>query len=92
MYFRFGVALAIVIAVSICGVMIENENQRLKQQITQQQFRQDLLVQQVAAARLESQQLGAPPRLIQAVEEGRIALPAPESPSQLVRTPEHELH
>ena len=70
MYFRFGVALTIVIAVSICGVMIENENLRLKQQITQQQFRQDLLAQKIASARVESQQLGASPHILQAVEDG----------------------
>ena len=92
MYFRFGVALAIVIAVSICGVIIEKENLRLQHQITQQQFRQDRLVQQIASARVESQQLGAPPRLLQAVEDGRIVLPTPKTPSQVVRTEEHEVH
>ena len=92
MYFRFGVAFIIVIAVSICGVVIEKDNLRLKQQITQQQFRQDQLVQKIASARVESQQLGAPPRLLQAVEEGRIVVPTPQTPSQLVRTEDGEVH
>lgn len=92
MYFRFGVALTIVIAVSVCGVTIEQENLRLKQQITRQQIRQDLLREKIASARVDSQRLGAPPRLLQAIEGGRIALPAPQSSSQLVRTEEREVH
>jgi hypothetical protein len=92
MYFRFGLALIIVISISVAGVRIENENLRLKQQIARQQSRRDLLVEKIASARVESQQLGAPPRLLQAIEDGRIVLPAPQSSSQLVRTEEHEVH
>jgi hypothetical protein len=91
MYFRFGFALTIVVAISVAGIMIEKENLRLERQIARQKLRQDLLVEEIASARTESQQLGAPPRLLQAIEDGHIALPAPQSSSQLVRTEEHEV-
>lgn len=92
MYLRFGLALAIVIAISVAGAVVENENRRLERQIARQQLRRDLLVEKIASARTESRQLGAPPRLVRAVEEGRIALPIPQSVSQLVRTEEHDVH
>jgi len=92
MYFRFGLALIIVIAISFAGAGIEKENLRLQQQLARQQSRRDLLVEKIATARVESQQLGAPPRLLQAIEDGRIVLPDPQSSSQLVRTEQHEVH
>ncbi len=92
MYFRFGIALCVVIAVSVCGVMIERDNRLLQEQVTQQQSRHAELTAQIAAARTESARLGAPPQLLQAVEDGRIALPALESASQVVRTEQHDVH
>jgi hypothetical protein len=82
MYFRFGSALALLILVSIAGVAIEKECLALRRSVTRQQYRQTELAELSARARLRTQQLGAPIRLIEAIEQGRIGLVRPDLPRQ----------
>lgn len=92
MYFRFGLALCLVVAISILGIAIEKENLRLRQQITRQHFRMGVMEEKLAVARAEMQQAGAPPRLLQSLEEGRIGLSTTETPGRLASTPPEESH
>ncbi len=76
MHIRFIGALVLVVLISLAGVALEKRNLELRRAVSRQTFRMDVLQEQHAAGRLRTQQLGAPERLIKALEEGRIT-PAP---------------
>jgi hypothetical protein len=74
MYFRFGCALILVTLVSVAGIAIEKQCLTLRRALSRQQYRYDALCELSSRLRLKTQQLGAPSRLYEALETGRIAL------------------
>jgi len=82
MYFRFGSALVLVILMSVGGVAIEKQCLALRRTVIRQQYRRDALGDEYARLRLETQQLGAPVRLFEALENGRLELARPDGPNE----------
>lgn len=72
MYFRFGSALVLVVAVSLAGVAIEKQCLVLRRAVIREQYRHEALCDASARLRLMTEQLGAPKRLLQALEDGRL--------------------
>jgi TolA-binding protein len=63
---RFGAALAILVAVSLTGVALEQRSLELSRQSSLQTFRADRLEQQAAELRLRIEELQTPQRLMEA--------------------------
>ncbi|MFQ5734301.1 MAG: hypothetical protein ACE5KM_20375 [Planctomycetaceae bacterium] len=78
MYFRFGFALLLVLAVSLAGVAVEKATLSTRRDISRQHYQLDALREERARLRLRTQKLGAPARLLRDVEEGRIDLKRPQ--------------
>lgn len=74
MFFRFVFALLLVVAVSLLGVALEKRILALKRATALQQYRAEQLDEQGIRLRLRTQQLGAPARLIEDIDTGRIDL------------------
>jgi len=74
MFFRFGAALVLVVIVSLLGIALEKRILSLKRTISLQHYRCEQLREQRAQLGVRSEQLGAPARLIQAVEGGAVEL------------------
>jgi hypothetical protein len=72
MYFRFGSALVLVVVVSLAGVAIEKQCLALRRAVMREQYRHEALCDASARLRLTTEQLGAPRRLLQALEDGRL--------------------
>ncbi|OAI52609.1 hypothetical protein AYO47_06030 [Planctomyces sp. SCGC AG-212-M04] len=73
---RFGAALAILVAVALTGVALEQRSLELARQSSLQTFRADRLEQQAAELRLKIESLQTPQRLLKATragEKGRAA-------------------
>ncbi len=87
MYFRFALALLLVVGISLLGIAIEKDNLRLRQQITRQHYRMDVLSERLAGARSETERLGAPSRLVESLESGRIALERASQSDQTALSP-----
>ena len=76
MYFRFGAAIVLVVAISVVGVALEKQSLSYRRQIAQQRYRMDALVEQYAQLRLQAQRLGAPLKTIKSLEaNGEFKLP-----------------
>jgi hypothetical protein len=71
MYFRFGSALVLVFLMSVGGIAIEKQCLSLRRAVIRQQYRREILADEYARLRLETQQLGAPIRLIETLEQRR---------------------
>jgi hypothetical protein len=82
MFFRFGSAIVLVVLISLAGVAIEKRNLELRREVSRQHYRMDVLFDTHAKLRLRSQELGAPVRMIDALEEGRLELRPPEKPTE----------
>ena len=67
MYFRFGVALLLVVAISLTGVAIEKMTLSYKRDMSRQQFRLQELRDEHARLRLRTQELGAPARMVESM-------------------------
>jgi hypothetical protein len=78
MYFRFGSALVLVFLMSVGGIAIEKQCLSLRRAVIRQQYRREILADEYARLRLETQQLGAPIRLIETLEQRRIGPTGPE--------------
>lgn len=78
MFFRFGSAIVLIVLVALSGVALEKHNLELRRSVSRQQFRLDVLVNQHAQMRLKTQQLGAPVRLIDSLETGKLQIQKPE--------------
>jgi len=65
MFFRFGVALLLVVLISLAGTALEKRNLELKRVVSRQSYRLEILQEQHAAKRVLAQQLGAPGRLLE---------------------------
>jgi hypothetical protein len=64
MFFRFSVALGLVVLVSLAGTTIEKRNLALRRTVSRQHYRLDVLNEQAAQLKVEAARLGAPARLI----------------------------
>ncbi len=78
MYFRFGSALVLVFLMSVGGIAIEKQCLALRRAVIRQQYRREVLADEYAHLRLQTQQLGAPIRLIETLEQARTASAARE--------------
>lgn len=78
MYFRFGTAIVLVVSISLVGIALEKRNLELRRAVSRQHFRMDVLREVHANLRLTTQELGAPTRLIDALESGEMQLKRPE--------------
>jgi cell division protein FtsL len=92
MYFRFGSALVLLILMSVAGVAIEKQCLALKRAIMRQQYRREVLEDEYARLRLETQQLGAPMRLFEALDAGRFDRASSESSSNSDVAQERSAH
>ena len=82
MFFRFGAALALVVAVSVAGTAIESRSLALRRMISHQRYQLDVLTEQQAQLRVAAQRAGAPAQLIEPLEQGRLQLLPPDSPQR----------
>lgn len=82
MFFRFGAAMALVVAVSLTGTAIESHSLNLRRTISHQRYQREVLVEQQAQLRVAAQRAGAPAQLIEPLEQGRLQLLPPESPQR----------
>lgn len=80
MFFRFACAVACVVAVSLVGIELERRTLDLRREVSRQHFRMQVLKDAHARLRWQTQQLGAPTRLIEQVEQGRLNLQPPKNP------------
>lgn len=80
MYFRFGSALVLVFLMSVGGIAIEKQCLALRRAVIRQQYRREILGDEYARLRLETQQLGAPIRLFETLEHVRTGLTAQNDP------------
>ncbi len=85
MYFRFVFALVLVLLTSLVGVALEKRNLELRGAISRQRYRLEVLLNQHATQRTAAQQLGAPLRLIDTLDQGTLpadAEPKPPPPAR----------
>lgn len=82
MFFRFGAAMVLVVAVAVAGTAIESRSLALRRSISHQRYQLDVLVEKQAQLRLAAQRAGAPATLIEPLEQGRMQLLPPESPQR----------
>lgn len=82
MYIRFSSAVVLVVLVSALGVALEKRNLDLRRSLSRQTYQLDVLTTKLARQRVRTQQLGAPARLIDALESGRLKLKPPEKPAE----------
>jgi hypothetical protein len=86
MFFRFGSALVLVVIVSMAGVALEKRTLELRRNVSRQHYQMDLLHDAYSRARLRTQQLGAPERVIDALEAGELELERSEKPASATQT------
>ena len=82
MFFRFGSAIVLVVLISLAGVAIEKQNLALRREVSRQHYRLDVLLEQHARLRLKTQQLGAPARVIEQLEQSTLELRRPPASAQ----------
>ena len=82
MFFRFGAALSLIVLIALLGTSLEKQNLELKRAISQQQYRQDALLDSHVRLRLEAQRLGTPARLMGPLERGELPLHRPDKPQR----------
>jgi hypothetical protein len=85
MFFRFASALALVVAISLAGTALEKRNLELKRVVSRQQYRLEILLEQHAANRVLAQQLGAPHRLIDKIDDEAAFPDVPSKPAKAPR-------
>lgn len=81
MFFRFAAALGLLTSIALVAIAIEKQNLSLKRSISLQHYQLQILDEQRCRLILQTQQLGAPPRLMEEWERGDVKLePAPRVP------------
>ena len=85
MFFRFGMALCLIVLVALWGTSLEKQNLELKRAISQQHYRPDALLDLQARLRLEAQRLGTPANLMETLDRGESSL---QRPKKAVRSEE----
>jgi hypothetical protein len=71
MYFRFGAAVVLAVLVAVSGIAIEKRCLMLRRALSRDRYRYEVLCDLYARQRLQTQQLGAPARLLEALAGGR---------------------
>ena len=79
MYFRFGSALFLVVAISLSGTALEKRNLELRRAVTAQKYQQEMLRDAFVRKRLQVQQLAAPTQTIKILADETIGLHQPEA-------------
>ena len=79
MYFRFGCALFLVVAISLAGAALEKRSMELRRAVTAQKYQQQILRDAFARKRLQVQQLAAPTQTIKILADETIGLHQPEA-------------
>src|SRR5262245_32817250 len=69
MFFRFGSALVLVVLLSLAGTALEKRNLELRRIVSRQQYRLEILLEKYAGHRVLAQQLGAPSRLVDKIDD-----------------------
>ncbi len=69
MFFRFAAALVLIVLISLAGTALEKRNLELKRIVSRQQYRLEVLLEQHASNRVLAQQLGAPSRLVDKLDD-----------------------
>jgi hypothetical protein len=90
MFFRFGSALILVVVASLLGIFVEKQNLTLRREISRQHYRMDVLQEEHARLRLQSQQLAAVERLFATVEDEGSGL-VPSKPGSISNSHHREL-
>lgn len=70
------------VSVALTGTVLETQNLALKRSLSQQQYRLEILLETQASLRLESQRLGTPAKLFDALENGDASLYRPPRPQR----------
>jgi len=83
MFFRFGAALLLVVIVALSGTALETQNLALKRSLSQQQYRMEVLLETQTRLRLETQRLGAPAKLFDALQQQDATLYRPPKPQRV---------
>ncbi len=78
MVFRFVGSLTLIVCIALVGVALEKENLSLHREISRQHYRTDILREDYARLRLKSQELGAPTKMLEDLESGRIPVKTPD--------------
>ncbi len=78
MVFRFVGSLTLVVVIALLGVALETENLALHREISRQHYQTDILREDYARLRLKSQELGAPTKMLDDLEAGRISVRTPD--------------
>lgn len=89
MFFRFGVAVLVVVAVSLYGTALESEILAMKRQIIRQRYRIDVATQSLAQLRLDVQMASSPVHLLPRLEQGELMAVKPPFDDQSVKPPRH---
>lgn len=69
MFFRFCAALSLVVLIAALGITLEKQLLDLKREQTLQVFRLEQLEEKYARLKLRTQELGAPSRLLESLEQ-----------------------
>lgn len=85
MFFRFGAAMALVVAVAVAGTAIESRSLALRRALSHQRYQLDVLIEKHAQLRVAAQRAGAPAQLIEPLEQGQFRLLPPEAPQRKSR-------
>lgn len=90
MFFRFTSAIVLVVLVSMAGVVLEKRMLDLRRDVSKQQYRTEILLDQYSALRLRTQQLSAPDRMLEAMRDQKLT-PRPltrrEQPAAAAKPP-----
>lgn len=70
MFFRFGSALALIVVIGLAAVRIEKRNLEVRRAITRQYFQTDVLLEERARLRLQTERLGSPEQLNRLEDSG----------------------
>jgi len=82
MFFRFGSALVLVVLISLAGTALEKRNLELRRIVSRQKYRLEILLEKHAANRVLAQQLGAPSRLVDKIDEPPKSSEKPSQPAK----------
>lgn len=77
MYFRFGSAVVLAVAISLTGIALEKQNLQLRRQVSRQHYQLDELLDRHARLRLRSGELGAPEQVLRSLADGDSLREAP---------------
>ena len=74
------------------GLNIDQQNRVLQNDMIASRVEQEELTHQIAETRQETLALGVSKQKLNALEEGQIALPSPDNPSQIVQNKDRSLN